>query len=186
MASPTTANIKMTQKLRGGGGDRDAGSGAASGSHRDGAANHRSGDGARSSGSKSSRSGGLKAWHKVALVPVVLAAAYFAIETWLARKSYVFDTATVAAIANEARAAGGTPEAIMANITATLAVRYPGIVATDTPWLFMRAGGWMGAFKLLYAGVSEYLLLFGAWQRGLPRFDGRAGFRENSVGMTSA
>jgi len=73
---------------------------------------------------------------------------------------WVFKRADVARIANEARLIGGSPEEMMNNATLLFKKEYPGLIS-DTEWIFIRAGGWMGAFKLLYASTSEYLLLFG-------------------------
>lgn len=48
----------------------------------------------------------------------------------------------------------------MSNVTQLFMDRYPGAIH-DTEWIFMRAGGWMGSFKMLYSSVTEYVLLFG-------------------------
>ena len=76
------------------------------------------------------------------------------------RSGFYFSRAEIASIANEARARGGSAAQMMGNVTKTFLERYPG-VAHDTEWIFIRAGGWMGAFRLLYASTSEYVLLFG-------------------------
>jgi len=41
--------------------------------------------------------------------------------------------------------------------------QYPGHVLSpeSSPWLFMNAGGWMGAMRILHASVTEYVILFG-------------------------
>lgn len=41
--------------------------------------------------------------------------------------------------------------------------RYPGHILRDEDlqWVFVNAGGWMGAMCLLHASLTEYLLLFG-------------------------
>lgn len=33
--------------------------------------------------------------------------------------------------------------------------------ASHMEWLFVNAGGWMGAMKLLHASATEYVLFFG-------------------------
>jgi hypothetical protein len=73
---------------------------------------------------------------------------------------WIFKRADVARIANEARLMGGTSSEMLENATNLFKLNYPGLIH-DTEWIFIRAGGWMGAFKLLYASTTEYLLLFG-------------------------
>lgn len=103
-----------------------------------------------------------KAVIAAAIFPVLLFASYGAVDSWLARKEYLTSTSEIAEIANTARhCCGGDPELMMANVTASLSARYPGLIDVDSPWIFMRAGGWMGSFKLLYSSLTEYVLLFG-------------------------
>lgn len=50
----------------------------------------------------------------------------------------------------------------MRSVERILSSRYPGIIQPESSeWVFIRAGGWMGAFKLLYSSLTEYVLLFG-------------------------
>ena len=35
------------------------------------------------------------------------------------------------------------------------------LAASETEWIFVNAGGWMGAMYLLHASLTEYVLLFG-------------------------
>ena len=46
---------------------------------------------------------------------------------------------------------------------AELRKKYPNhiIPSAHTEWLFINAGGWMGAMYLLHASVTEYVLFFG-------------------------
>ena len=41
--------------------------------------------------------------------------------------------------------------------------KYPGHILPDQDiqWIFMNAGGWMGAMCLLHASLTEYVLFFG-------------------------
>eukprot|EP01138_Halocafeteria_seosinensis_P010193 gb/GECG01010410.1/.p1 GENE.gb/GECG01010410.1/~~gb/GECG01010410.1/.p1 ORF type:complete len:248 (+),score=17.48 gb/GECG01010410.1/:1-744(+) len=57
-----------------------------------------------------------------------------------------------------------THEEMFLNITKSLQQSHPtGIsaVVQEHPWIFINAGGWMGAYSLLYSSLSEYVLLFG-------------------------
>ena len=44
-----------------------------------------------------------------------------------------------------------------------LSVIYPGHILSKEKreWLFVNCGGWMGAFLVLHASITEYVLLFG-------------------------
>jgi len=79
-------------------------------------------------------------------------------------RGWQFSRAELAAAANEARlaaGAGASPSAVLGNVTALLEARYPGVITDCGEWIFIRSGGWLGAFRLLYASTSEYVLLFG-------------------------
>lgn len=41
--------------------------------------------------------------------------------------------------------------------------RYPTLIipSSETEWIFVNAGGWMGAMYLLHASLTEYVLFFG-------------------------
>lgn len=46
-------------------------------------------------------------------------------------------------------------------IAADLHELYPGHVDRDPPWVLNNAGGAMGAFALLHASITEYVIVFG-------------------------
>jgi sigma non-opioid intracellular receptor len=104
-------------------------------------------------------------WTTLVLLPLLLLLLYIPLDRWMGTKSYEFTQADVASIANAARAGGGTPAEMMDRTVALFEKRYPHLVETgclqDNEWIFMRAGGWMGAFRIIYASTTEYVLLFG-------------------------
>jgi len=55
-------------------------------------------------------------------------------------------------------------EATFDAVEAVLRERYPGHILppSQTEWMFVNAGGWMGAMYLLHASLTEYVLFFGA------------------------
>lgn len=74
-----------------------------------------------------------------AVVPALAAVFFSLTDTWLQRKSYVFATADIEGIARLSLLAGTSPEVRMANMTAELKLRYPGMIHEED-WVFMRAG----------------------------------------------
>eukprot|EP01138_Halocafeteria_seosinensis_P010190 gb/GECG01010407.1/.p1 GENE.gb/GECG01010407.1/~~gb/GECG01010407.1/.p1 ORF type:complete len:234 (+),score=29.41 gb/GECG01010407.1/:1-702(+) len=100
----------------------------------------------------------------LAVLPVFLAISFFAVDKWLAEKSYEFSFEEVSYIAKRASKSFDTHEEMFLNITKSLQQSHPtGIsaVVQEHPWIFINAGGWMGAYSLLYSSLSEYVLLFG-------------------------
>jgi len=86
-----------------------------------------------------------------AAVVAIGVGSFFAMDAWLKHKSFMFTTEEIGAIARaslQCEPCRGDPQRMMANITAELSRRYPGYI-DEEDWIFMRAGGWMGAFKLL-------------------------------------
>ena len=54
-------------------------------------------------------------------------------------------------------------DVIFAAVEKELRRRYPSHILPESQmeWIFMNAGGWMGAMYLLHASTSEYVLFFG-------------------------
>jgi len=72
----------------------------------------------------------------------------------------VFDPETLHEVA--ARHLGKPLEPMLDAIQSGLAARYPGHVhPTERVWVLNTAGGAMGAFAMLYASLSEYVMFFG-------------------------
>lgn len=57
----------------------------------------------------------------------------------------------------------GEHDAVFAQVEEVLRQRYSSHILpkSQTEWIFMNAGGWMGAIYLLHASTSEYVLFFG-------------------------
>lgn len=56
----------------------------------------------------------------------------------------------------------GKPMKVMVSaIAEELHEHYPGHINRDPPWVLNNAGGAMGAFALLHASITEYLIVFG-------------------------
>jgi len=53
--------------------------------------------------------------------------------------------------------------AIFRQVEAKLRNQYGGHILppSQTEWIFMNAGGWMGAIYVLHASFTEYVLFFG-------------------------
>ena len=98
-------------------------------------------------------------------IGVLLAALSFPfLDSWLSTKAYTFRVPDLERIARSSLDSGlslTTPSQRMEHVLKELVHAYPGLIATDTDWIFLHSGGWMGAFKLLYASLTEYVLLFG-------------------------
>ena len=92
---------------------------------------------------------------------IVCGSAWVAGNYWLGTNSYL-TSAEIVAGSLEARDGNGEAalRAAVGNVTASLTALY-GTAITEEDWIFMRAGGWMGAWKLLYASATEYILIFG-------------------------
>jgi C-8 sterol isomerase len=74
--------------------------------------------------------------------------------------AYVFDPSDLHA---HARRVVGLPLAEMIErLVGDLAERYPRKIQRNGGWVFNNAGGAMGMMRLLYASLSEYLIVFGS------------------------
>ncbi|NP_001161620.1 opioid receptor sigma 1-like protein [Saccoglossus kowalevskii] len=93
---------------------------------------------------------------------IVIAIATFAIQFWLETKTYLFDDASIAKIAE--KYVGLPHEEAFAKITPVLRDKYGSehfLQDDDMQWIFVNAGGWMGSMCLLHASLTEYVLFFG-------------------------
>ncbi|KAL8620083.1 Sigma non-opioid intracellular receptor 1 [Nucella lapillus] len=88
----------------------------------------------------------------------------FCVHFWLLRKSYLFSEEEVASIARKyvVKSNQDVPSAFN-KVLADMRKNYPGHILPDEDiqWIFMNAGGWMGAMCLLHASLTEYVLFFG-------------------------
>ncbi|KAK7501892.1 hypothetical protein BaRGS_00006978 [Batillaria attramentaria] len=88
----------------------------------------------------------------------------FCIHYWLLKKSYLFSEEDVAAIARKyvVESNKEIPGAY-SKVLEEFRRKYPGHILPDQDiqWIFMNAGGWMGAMCLLHASLTEYVLFFG-------------------------
>jgi C-8 sterol isomerase len=72
---------------------------------------------------------------------------------------YIFDVETLQRVAT---AHLGEPmDRMIESIAADLHEIYPGHIDRKPPWVLNNAGGAMGAFCLLHASITEYLIVFG-------------------------
>eukprot|EP01135_Chromosphaera_perkinsii_P011510 Nk52_evm9s2426 gene=Nk52_evmTU9s2426 len=79
---------------------------------------------------------------------------------WLENKSYVFTPEEISEIAQSAVASGLDRDGMLKNVTMELRKRYPLHINSESEWVFINAGGWMGAYYLLHASITEYVLVF--------------------------
>ncbi|XP_040818943.1 sigma non-opioid intracellular receptor 1 isoform X2 [Ochotona curzoniae] len=80
---------------------------------------------------------------------------------WLGTQNFVFEREEIALLAR--KYAGLDHELAFSRLIVELRRLHPGHVLPDEElqWVFVNAGGWMGAMCLLHASLSEYVLLFG-------------------------
>lgn len=73
--------------------------------------------------------------------------------------SYIFDPEVLHDVAKDS--IGQPMDQMVTSIAAKLGKLYPGHIDPDPPWVLNNAGGAMGAFALLHASITEYIIVFG-------------------------
>lgn len=72
---------------------------------------------------------------------------------------YIFDVDVLHRVVTDAL--GQPIDRMIETIAAELHEVYPGHINENPPWVLNNAGGAMGAFALLHASITEYLIVFG-------------------------
>eukprot|EP00297_Palpitomonas_bilix_P013699 CAMPEP_0113882758 /NCGR_PEP_ID=MMETSP0780_2-20120614/9161_1 /TAXON_ID=652834 /ORGANISM="Palpitomonas bilix" /LENGTH=222 /DNA_ID=CAMNT_0000869865 /DNA_START=37 /DNA_END=705 /DNA_ORIENTATION=+ /assembly_acc=CAM_ASM_000599 len=111
----------------------------------------------------------MKCWHSFPLLVALAAGGFFVLEKIINTKTYLSDPATIEEIAKkslsleggEFASPGERRQAIFANITAELQLRYGDHISQNPEWVFINAGGFIGTFCVLHASLTEYILIFG-------------------------
>ncbi|KAM5298782.1 sigma non-opioid intracellular receptor 1 isoform 3-T3 [Ctenodactylus gundi] len=100
-------------------------------------------------------------WAWVALLLAGVAILTQVLWLWLGTQSFVFQHEEIAQLARQY--AGLDHELAFSKLIVELRRLHPGHVLPDEElqWVFVNAGGWMGAMCVLHASLSEYVLLFG-------------------------
>jgi C-8 sterol isomerase len=76
--------------------------------------------------------------------------------------AHLFDPEILHAIARECADPALSRQARFEKLITTLAERYPGRIETRQRWVLNSANGALGTMTILYASLSEYLLIFGS------------------------
>jgi C-8 sterol isomerase len=83
---------------------------------------------------------------------------------------YIFNPEQIHEIA--CKAVGLSPEEMTRVVTDELDRAWPGRIATTNEWIFSLFGGTTSVLKVLYASITEYVILFGT-PNGTTGFSGR-------------
>ncbi|NP_001273469.1 sigma non-opioid intracellular receptor 1 isoform 4 [Mus musculus] len=100
-------------------------------------------------------------WAWITLILTIIAVLIQAAWLWLGTQNFVFSREEIAQLARQY--AGLDHELAFSRLIVELRRLHPGHVLPDEElqWVFVNAGGWMGAMCILHASLSEYVLLFG-------------------------
>ncbi|XP_071805308.1 sigma non-opioid intracellular receptor 1-like [Asterias amurensis] len=92
---------------------------------------------------------------------IVIGLSIVVIHHWLNNKTYLLDDKIVAQIAE--KYVGLPHEEAFDRVYSDLMKMFPGHILPpeDTEWMFVCAGGWKGAMRMIHASVTEYVTFFG-------------------------
>ncbi|NP_001273480.1 sigma non-opioid intracellular receptor 1 isoform 7 [Mus musculus] len=97
-------------------------------------------------------------WAWITLILTIIAVLIQAAWLWLGTQNFVFSREEIAQLARQY--AGLDHELAFSRLIVELRRLHPGHVLPDEElqWVFVNAGGWMGAMCILHASLSETIL----------------------------